>query len=76
MMIIPHILDQHFWNDQVVRLQAGPKGIPIGKLSEKRLEPRLLDLMQNQTYKQNAKQIAADMVHEEEKQKLIELLTE
>lgn len=76
MMIIPHILDQHFWNDQVIRLQAGPKGIPIGKLSEKRLEPRLLDLMQNQTYIQNAKQIAAEMVHEEEKQKLIKLLTE
>ncbi len=74
MMIIPHILDQHFWNDRVVRLQAGPKGFSIRKLSIKKLEPKLLDLMQNITYRENAIRIANRMVHEDEKRNLIELL--
>lgn len=39
MMIVPHITDQHFWNDMVVRLQVGPKGLPINKLNEKDWNP-------------------------------------
>ncbi len=74
MMIIPHILDQHFWNERVVRLQAGPRGIPISKMNEEKLEFSLLDLMHTEAYKQNAKRIADNMNQRDERQKLIELL--
>ncbi len=60
-MIIPHIIDQFVWNKIIYRMGLGPKGIKIGKLTTKNLEPGILDLMNNENYKKNAGQIAIKM---------------
>lgn len=64
-MIIPHLTDQYLWNDLVSGLGAGPKGIAAGKLTEQKLEPRILDLFRNPTYKSAALRISEAMKKED-----------
>ena len=51
-MIIPHIIDG---------LGAGPKGIKIGNISKRNLEPKILELMNNASFKKNAEKIRETM---------------
>jgi len=74
-MIIPHIIDQFHWNNLLSDLGVGPKGIAIDKLSEKKLEQKILDLFINEGYKLNAEQLALSMKSEDLESALLELLT-
>lgn len=73
-LIIPHILDQFFWNKIVSKLHLGPKGMSIKNLSEKNFECKLLDLVNNDSYKRNAKLISEKMKTESNKDKLYEMI--
>jgi UDP:flavonoid glycosyltransferase YjiC (YdhE family) len=64
-MIIPHIIDQFIWNDMVFEKGAGPRGIRIGDITEKNLEPKILSLVNNPSYKKEAENIAAQMRRED-----------
>lgn len=57
-MIIPHIIDQFVWNKIIHSLGAGPMGPGINKFTTNKLEAKILDLVNNDTYKKKAKQIA------------------
>ena len=63
-MIIPHIIDQFVWNKLTFNLGVGPKGIKIGKITERNLEPLLLDLFNNKNYQQKAQEIGLKMQQE------------
>ncbi len=69
-MIIPHIIDQFVWNKMMANLGVGPKGISIGKIATKRLEPRILALLRQKNYKKRAEQIKYQMAHEDFKEEL------
>lgn len=73
-MIIPHIIDQFVWNKIVNRLGAGPKGPGINKFTTSKLEPRILDLINNAGYKKKAGQIAQQMAGEDFKEELINFI--
>ena len=73
-LVIPHFIDQFFWNKTVAKLGAGPKGISIKKLNEKDFEFKLLDLLKNEGYKKKAKLIAVKMQNESDKNKLYEMI--
>jgi sterol 3beta-glucosyltransferase len=60
-MIIPHIIDQFVWNKIIYNKGAGPKGIKIDKITKKNLEPKILELINNSTFKKIAGQIASQM---------------
>jgi UDP:flavonoid glycosyltransferase YjiC (YdhE family) len=53
-MVIPHLIDQHYWARRTKLLGLGPGGINIKKLTQDKLETHVLDLMQNLLYKKNA----------------------
>jgi UDP:flavonoid glycosyltransferase YjiC (YdhE family) len=63
-LIIPHIIDQHVWNSLVHDLGAGPRGVKIGRLSNRLLEPKILDLWENESYRQRAEQLAGQLKEE------------
>lgn len=73
-MIIPHILDQFFWHDLVVKFGVAPKGMPIYKLREKKLEAKLMDLYTNRKYKNRAQAISEQMSKEIDISQFIELI--
>jgi sterol 3beta-glucosyltransferase len=60
-LIIPHIIDQYVWNDIAASKGAGPKGMSIGKLTEQKLEPLVLDLINNKSYKEKAEELGEKM---------------
>jgi sterol 3beta-glucosyltransferase len=74
-MIIPHIIDQFLWNVLISNKGVGPKGMPIKKFSTKLLEPRLLDLFTNKTYKRRAEDISAEIDKEKLEDVLYEVLS-
>lgn len=73
-LIIPHILDQFFWNNIISKLHLGPKGISIKNLNEKNFESKLLDLMTNESYKRNTRIISENMKAESDKEKLYDMI--
>jgi UDP:flavonoid glycosyltransferase YjiC (YdhE family) len=64
-LIVPHIIDQFVWNKIIADLGAGPEGIKIGKINAENLEPKILDLMNNNAYKKKAERIASQMEKED-----------
>lgn len=75
-MIIPHIIDQYLWNDLISDLGVGPKGIAINKITKQNLEPKILDLFQNDSYKKKALQLSEEMKKEDSREKLYKTITE
>lgn len=63
-MIVPHILDQFVWNRILSGLGAGPQGVRIGKISRKNLEPKILNLVNDPSYRKQAEHIAEKMKKE------------
>lgn len=74
-LIIPHIIDQFFWNKRIAALGAGPLGIKIKRLNESSFAPLILDLRANATYKMNAIELGQRMDGEASSSSLIEELT-
>lgn len=54
--IIPHLLDQYYWAQQIDKCEVGPKSCWKIRLTTKRLQ-RIFSQMTNPIYKQNAKKI-------------------
>jgi len=69
-MIIPHIIDQFVWNRIIYNKGAGPKGIRINKITTKNLEPKILELINNSSFKEKAEQIASQMEKENFREEL------
>ncbi|AEF85694.1 glycosyltransferase family 1, candidate beta-glycosyltransferase [Treponema primitia ZAS-2] len=53
-MVLPIFVDQHYWGDRVHSLAVGPDYLTATHVTEKKLEKRVLDLMNNRDYKKNA----------------------
>lgn len=75
-MIIPHIIDQFVWNKIVSSLGAGPKGIKINGCKTKNLEPKILDLFNNDSYKKRSKELRDQMAKEDFKELLYQKILE
>ena len=75
-MIIPHTADQPLWNNLIYELGAGPKGIAADKLTKEKLEPKILDLWNNPSYKKNALKISEKIKLEDYKEELYAAITE
>jgi len=60
-MITPLFIDQHYWGHRVHTLGLGPDYINIGRISFKKLEKRVKNLISNPDYRKNAMEIAEKM---------------
>jgi sterol 3beta-glucosyltransferase len=63
-LIIPHFVDQFFWNRIIRKLNLGPKGVPINKLNQQNFQPLLSDLLENPIYKINAEHLGNEIKKE------------
>ncbi len=72
-MIIPHIIDQHLWNNLNVSRGLGPKGIPISKLSPK-IEEQVIDLYSNPKYAEAALTISGRIHQDANPQRVVTLI--
>ena len=76
MMIIPHIIDQFVWNKIIHKKRLGPKGIKISKLNIKNLEPKIIELLNEHSFKKNAELIAKQMAEEDFKEQVYHTIIE
>jgi UDP:flavonoid glycosyltransferase YjiC (YdhE family) len=53
-MIVPLLLDQPYWGKRVKEIGIGPGSVNIKKISRKELEEKILDLVNNPSYKEKA----------------------
>lgn len=74
-LVVPHILDQFYWSRTIAGLHLGPEGIPIKNLDGKTFERKLLDLMNNPSYKNNAIILSEKMKAEHDIDKLYHLIS-
>jgi UDP:flavonoid glycosyltransferase YjiC (YdhE family) len=75
-LIIPHIIDQFVWNKIISKMGAGPKGIKIGKITTGTLEPKILELVNNHSYKKKAAQIAIQIGKENFREEIYNTIIE
>lgn len=73
-LIIPHAVDQFFWGEKISVKKLGPKSLPIKEFNEDDFESRLMDLIQNKKYKQNAQLFSEKMKQEVDKEELYRLI--
>jgi UDP:flavonoid glycosyltransferase YjiC (YdhE family) len=75
-LIIPHFIDQFVWNDIISERGLGPKGIRISKITTNNLEPKILELLSNKSFKERSEEIAIQMGIEDYKEKLYKAIVE
>ncbi|MEN8225854.1 MAG: glycosyltransferase, partial [Bacteroidota bacterium] len=75
-LIIPHFIDQFVWNDIISEMGLGPKGIRISKITRKNLEPKVLELLSNKSFKERSEEFATQMGKEDYKEKLYKAIIE
>lgn len=73
--IIPHIIDQYFWNNVMSELQIGPKGTSIARLNENKLVEIMMALWSDENYKNNARMIGKRIMEENHEGKILQVLT-
>ena len=64
-MIIPHFMDQFVWDKFISDLGVGPKGVKISRITNKNLEPKVLELLNNESYKEKSAKIGNLMKKED-----------
>jgi len=63
-MVTPIILDQFYWSYRVKELGIGPGGVKIKGISKMKLEQKVVDLVNNPSYKEKAR-IIGDLIRNE-----------
>ncbi len=75
-MIIPHIVDQFVWDKMISEMGVGPKGIKINQINNKNLEPKILELLNNKSFKEKSEKIGNQMQKEDFKEELYKTIIE
>ncbi|MEO1513424.1 MAG: glycosyltransferase [Bacteroidota bacterium] len=73
-MIIPHIIDQYVWNKMLFRKGAGPLGVDVDRIRTANLEPKMLDLFQNDSYKRTAEALGEKIKAEDFQNELYDFI--
>ncbi|WP_296697886.1 glycosyltransferase [Algoriphagus sp.] len=63
-LIVPHIIDQYFWNRIIVKRKLGPEGVSIHKIKPGNFEKALLSFWTNDQFNANAKKLSEEMKSE------------
>jgi len=75
-LIIPHLVDQFVWDKIIYKIGAGPKGVSINKIKIKTLEPKIIELFNNSSFKKKAEQAASQMKKEDFKEEVYKTIIE
>ncbi len=73
-MIVPHIIDQYFWNRIVENRQLGPFGTSIHDLNANKFEIALINFWTNQAYAKSAKKLAQQIQNEAKRETVLNLV--
>ena len=69
-LIIPHFIDQFIWDEIISELGLGPKGVKISRIRIKNLEPKVLGLLNNRSFKERCERMGDQLGKEDFKKEL------
>jgi UDP:flavonoid glycosyltransferase YjiC (YdhE family) len=69
-------MDQFVWDEIISELGVGPKGIRISRVTNKNLEPKVLELLNNKSFKEKSVIIGNQMKKEDFKNELYKTILE
>ncbi|MBT5426900.1 MAG: hypothetical protein HOK84_11940 [Bacteroidetes bacterium] len=69
-------MDQFVWDRITFDLGVGPKGVKISKITNKNLEPKVLELLNNKSFKEKSAKIANQMKKEDFKDEVYKTIIE
>jgi len=75
-MIIPHFMDQFVWDKIISDLGIGPKGVKISRITNKNLEPKVLELLNKKSFKEKSAVICNQMKKEDFEEELYKTIIE
>lgn len=75
-LIIPHIIDQYVWNKIIYEKGAGPLGIDISQINSKNMEPKILELVNNTSFKKRAEELGREILKENFKTEIYDFIIE
>ncbi|MEN2282985.1 glycosyltransferase [Algoriphagus sp. SE2] len=75
-LIVPHIIDQYFWNRIIIKRKLGPEGVSIHKIKEGNFEEALLRFWTNDQYKSHAIKLYQQMKSEANPKELVKYITQ
>ena len=75
-MAIPHFIDQFVWDTVIPELGVGPRGLNVSKMSVRKLEPKILELLTNRSYKETSERIGKQMEGEDYGEELSKTILE
>ena len=75
-MAIPHFIDQFVWDTLIHELGVGPRGIKVSRMTRKNIEPKILELLNNKSYKGNSERIGKQLKEEDYKEELYQSIIE
>ena len=64
-IVVPHLLDQYYWGNQIFQTKLGPRPIWRSKLTSKKLAAAIRECLSNERFKQNAKK-ASDIIKQKD----------
>lgn len=75
-MAIPHFIDQFVWDALIAELGVGPGGIKVSRMTRKNIEPKILELLRNESYKETSERIGKQLKEEDYKEALYQFIIE
>jgi len=57
-IIVPHLLDQYYWGNQIYQSQLGPRPVWRSKLTSKKLAGAIRQCLSSEHYRQQARQVS------------------
>ena len=73
-MAIPHFIDQFVWDTLIPELGVGPRGIKVSRMTRKNLEPKVLELLANKSYKEHSERIGKQLKEEDYTEELYQFI--
>jgi UDP:flavonoid glycosyltransferase YjiC (YdhE family) len=64
-MVVPLIADQFYWGERTRLLGIGPGSINIKRINYEQLERKIIDLVTNKTYTENAIALSKSILAED-----------
>jgi UDP:flavonoid glycosyltransferase YjiC (YdhE family) len=75
-MAIPHFIDQFVWDTVIPELGVGPRGVHVSKMTVKNLEPKILELFTDRSFKEISERIGKQMTERDYKEELYQTIIE
>ena len=75
-MALPHFIDQFVWDTVIPELGVGPRGLNVNRMTVKRLEPKILELLSDRSFKENSERIGKQMADRDYKEELYKTIIE